>query len=110
MSKERNFTVATKDPRLLEAAHRLKEANAILSEAKKIADDTKEVIASRLQALIGISVEQLTLGDSVTVNDGELTVEVSAQNRFDQQRFKFQHPGLFDAFKRKFRCVRYILP
>lgn len=84
----------------------LKEANAAAAAANKKAEACKEYVTRWLKENRNISLENLKIGDIVHV-EGICMIEISKQNKFDQNEFMLAQPGLFEEYKRDFAVRKW---
>lgn len=98
-------TVKLNTPELVKAAKMLRTANAMLAEAKKIADSAKENIKRILKDERGIDVTTLHIGEIVSV-DKVLLIEIGKQCRFDESGFQLVQPDMYAKWKKDFPTVK----
>lgn len=85
------------DGEIIDAATRLKRANATLAEAKKEADSAKEILSRKILEIGKINVASLPVGSQILCAGGFL-FEMREQSFLDQDALKSEEPGIFERF------------
>lgn len=91
---------------MIDAAKRLKAANAAIAAANKEVETCKAHIAGWLKDNRGLTLDTLDIGEIVQI-DGVVMIERAKQNKFDEKAFAMAQPEVYAANKRDFPMNKF---
>ena len=94
------------DEDIKKAVANLRQANAMLSEGKKLSEGAKAVIRNRLLELREVDLAALPIGEMVNV-EKLILIEVGKQSRFDEHQFQLDQPESYLSYKKDFPVLKF---